>query len=99
MKSRAQALVRTLPLSFVENRGQEDRRVAFTVAGRDVADYFTDTGLTFAVPRARRDQVPVRLASLTEAPPARQRWAVRLEFVGADRVTPRGAEPTPTVVS
>src|SRR6059036_264560 len=36
------------PVSFVENRGQVDPRVAYYVQGRDTTIYFTSQGLTFS---------------------------------------------------
>ena len=41
----------------------------------------------------------VRRAALAPERAPRERWAVRLEFVGAKAVTPRGEAPTPAVVS
>ena len=107
-RSRAQALLGKLPLYFIENRGQEDARVAYYVQGRDTAVYFTGSGVTFALTgrpaeRAERDEssrdLPVRRASLAPEPPVRDRWAVQLDFVGASAVTPRGEEPAAAVVS
>ena len=107
-QSRAQALLGKLPLYFIENRGQEDARVAYYVQGRDTAVYFTGSGVTFALTgrsaqRAERDELfgdlPVRRASLAPEPRARDRWAVQLEFLGANAVTPRGEEPAAAVVS
>src|SRR5712692_8616097 len=34
------------PLSFIENRGQVDQRVAYYLQGRDTTIYFTRQGLT-----------------------------------------------------
>ena len=38
-----------LPLSFVVNRGQLDRRVAFAVQGRDAAALFTRRGVSYVL--------------------------------------------------
>ena len=38
-----------LPLYFVENRGQLDKRVAYYVQGSDKTIYFSDQGLTFVL--------------------------------------------------
>ena len=70
-----------LPLLFVENRGQTDPRVAFTVRGRDKSLFFTPEGVTIALQGEER------------------RWAVRLEFLGADQVIPEGEDLAPTVIS
>jgi CARDB/Beta-propeller repeat len=107
-RDRAQALFGNLPLYFIENRGQEDHRVAYYVQGRDTAVYFTGTGVTFALaePRShaqasgeRSSHLGVRRASLAPDQSARARWAIQLDFVGANAVTPRGEAPTAAVVS
>ena len=38
-----------MPVYFVENRGQLDPRVAYSVQGRDTSIYFEKTGVTFAL--------------------------------------------------
>src|SRR5580765_3301748 len=38
-----------LPLSFVVNRGQFDRRVAFAVQGRDASALFTRRGVSYVL--------------------------------------------------
>src|SRR6266496_1139491 len=37
------------PLSFVENRGQLDPHVGYSVPGRNATTYFTAAGLTYAI--------------------------------------------------
>jgi hypothetical protein len=95
-----------LPLYFVENRGQLDERVAYYVAGPDTAVYFTGRGVTFGL-TAPRDERPApdvagttaRLGDASSAAP-RERWAVALDFVGADQaVRPIGQDLTPAVIS
>ena len=107
-RSRARALLGKLPLYFIENRGQEDPRVAYYVQGRDTAVYFARTGVTFAVTGlaaegAESDRasggLPVRRAALAAERPSRERWAVNLDFVGATAVVPHGEQPTAAVVS
>ena len=44
-------------------------------------------------------RLSVRRVALATERPARERWAVRLDFVGANAVTPHGEEPTAAVVS
>ncbi len=74
-----------LPLYFVENRGQLDPQVAFTVQGSDKTLYFTAQGLTLALNGPRK-------ASLEEARPS-ERWVLKLDFVGARAdVRPEGLE-------
>ena len=107
-RSDAQALLSKLPLYFIENRGQVDARVAYYVQGRDTAVYFTASGVTFALtaPTPSRlggehtsRRLPVRRVSMAPERTARERWAVRLDFVGARPVTPHGEESKSAVVS
>src|SRR5262245_7073030 len=54
-----------LPLYFVENRGQIDKRVSYYVQGSDKTVYFTDQGLTFALngPTEKRNETALQPAS------------------------------------
>src|SRR5437867_8009552 len=109
--SRVREAFRTLPLSFVENRGQVDPRVAYYVPGHDTAFYFTREGVTIALtgstlsrasgPDGLRDVArQTGLPSLPDREGSPQRWAVKLDFVGANpEVRPVGQDPTPAVVS
>ncbi|HEV8437730.1 MAG TPA: SBBP repeat-containing protein [Methylomirabilota bacterium] len=94
---RVQALLANLPLYFVENRGQEDPRVAYYVPGRTIATYFTADGVTFAF--SSPTPPPPRRAAFVAEPPTRERWALKLDFVGARPVMPRGQDVTPTIFS
>ena len=107
-KGRIEAMLGNLPLYFVRNRGQEDSRVAYYLQGHNAAVYFGSDGITFALTGARStaggetlsQRAPVRPASTRpERTKATERWAVKLDFVGANRVTPTGQELTPAVVS
>jgi hypothetical protein len=110
-RARVQAVLATLPLYFIENRGQLDDRVAYYVQGRDTAVYFTAEGVTFALtgPASgagavgadrRRAVHPVAWGSASDSDGARQRWGVSLEFVEANpEVRPIGQEPTPARIS
>jgi beta-propeller repeat-containing protein len=73
----------SLPLAFIENRGQADPRVAYYVQGRDTAVFFTARGLTFVLQPGAAESYAVRL-DFVDADP---------------RVRPRGADPTGAVVS
>src|SRR5947209_5349830 len=96
-----------LPLTFIANHGQLDRRVAFYVPGRDKSLYFTAGGVTFALAGKRSGPRPVVVpASFTARRHAADRtepsdrWALKLEFVGArPDGMPVGREASPTVVS
>ena len=100
------------PLLFVENRGQVDARVAYYVQGGDTTIYFTPQGLMFAlVDKHEAQQIADNLGShgagkaINPAPgskrlKAARRWAVNLNFIGANRdVMPRGESPTATTIS
>jgi hypothetical protein len=100
-----------LPLYFVENQGQIDGEVAYYVQGSDKTIYFSPQGVTFALTAPVTDTVASRLSlrpdGLSPAtlrsesdPPALQRWAVKLDFVGANPdVRPVGLDQTEAVIS
>ena len=103
-----------LPLYFVENRGQLDGQVAYYVQGRDTSLYFTQSGVTFSLtrtkdagaeedPEARLRPVSLRNSESrrTGSSAARsRRWAVKLDFLGANPDARLVAEdPTSAVVS
>ncbi len=99
-----------LPLYLVENRGQvDDRHVSHYAQGRDRTIYFAPDGLTFALlgdgDATTRTQVPdpathvQAYVRLDERPPT-DRWAVKLDFVDANRgVQATGRQRTAAVVS
>src|SRR5213595_1896332 len=105
-----QAALGKLPLYFVENHGQLDERVAYYVQGRDTTLYFTSQGLTLslsspapqpaALPKPRKLLQPAAWKREAEPDSARQRYVLKLAFVGANpQVQPTGQEPTPAVIS
>ncbi len=104
-RARVRATLGKLPLYFVENRGQVDPRVRYYVQGRGTSVYFTPEGVTFALtaPEAPRSPASIRRVAfgVTSDPgAARQRWSLKLDFVGANPgVMPTGQDPTPAVVS
>jgi hypothetical protein len=78
-----------LPLSFVENRGQTDARVRYTVEGRDRTLYFTSKGVTYALAQrhgAEQGRQKPLHPSGRAAPRAQrvERWVVKLDFQGAN---------------
>ncbi|MDQ5857673.1 MAG: hypothetical protein M3542_05255, partial [Acidobacteriota bacterium] len=96
-----------LPLYFVENRGQLDPRVAYSVHGRDTAIYFAKEGITFSLIRAEEGESPSGRLSrasfgkepFTQRAPHR-RWNVKLDFLDANpHVQVLGTERTEAVVS
>ncbi len=100
--------IERMPLYFIENRGQLDSRVAYYVQGRDTTLYFTLDGMTMALTdpknRERASKGSLEKASLpresAREPKSMSRWAVKLDFVGANP-HPKivAGDPTPAVVS
>ncbi|HYA48721.1 MAG TPA: SBBP repeat-containing protein, partial [Burkholderiales bacterium] len=91
-----------MPLAFIENQGQVDRRADFYVAGKDQAVFFTPQGLTISLGlgRASRAQGPARPAGPVWDGRAGRRWNARLDFVGANAgVHPQGEAETATAFS
>ena len=99
-----------LPLLFVENGGQTNPQVAFTLLGGPSTVFFTPTGVTYALVEPRQadggaaaDRAAADAASPDPAPPGTvplRRWAVKLDFIGANPdVRPVGLDPAETVVS
>jgi Beta-propeller repeat len=100
-----------LPLYFTENRGQLDSRVAFYVQGSDKTLYFTSRGITFALNGEREEQTGPdphmqktnpgsAFRTQSDEKRARQRWGLKLDFVGArPDVKPTGQEETGGVIS
>jgi CSLREA domain-containing protein len=70
----------TLPLYFVENRGQIDSRVGFVAHARGAASYFTSDGVTFAITSAHPRPDGGDPAGMVDGA---QRYAVKLDFLGA----------------
>ncbi|HEX9942510.1 MAG TPA: SBBP repeat-containing protein [Thermoanaerobaculia bacterium] len=84
----ARAAAIAVPRFFIENRGQLDNRVDYYSAGARSL-YVGAEGLTFALDRASPDN-----------PELRTRWAVKADFVGANREAAGvGTRRLPGVVS
>jgi len=82
-----------MPLHFIPNKGQLDKRVDYYVQGRDQSLYFGPCGVTFVLTSPERE-------SAGERPAAAARWVVKLDFVGADpAVRPQGRDETGAVIS
>lgn len=93
-----------MPLAFIANQGQVDRRAVYYVQGADKAVYFTREGLTYVL--SRPDTAGKAMPSLPELGPALANhaaalsWTVKQDFVGANRnVRPVGLERTGTIFS
>ncbi len=81
-----------VPLTFTENGGQADPRIAFQVQGRDTAAYFTSHGVTLSLTRQQAAGSPV--------PVTRLRWNLKLDFMGtAASIQPVGQSLTQAKVS
>ena len=80
-----------LPLYFVENRGQLDKRVGYYVQGSDKTIYFTNHGLTFVLNPKPEAQPEISKSDKQHS----ERWSLKLDFVGArPGVRPEGREQT-----
>src|SRR6266545_1520074 len=101
---RLKEAVRKLPLYFIENRGQADPRVAYYVQGAGTSVYFSRAGITFALTSPAKSEAGAAAPTgeARPAPPAsaRERWAVKLDFLGANPdAKPAGEDRTEAVVS
>ena len=74
-----------LPLSFIENRGQVDAQVDFTVQSPAYSAYFTQSGHRLRFSKGQGD--------------AAQAHVVKVELIGADAEHVEGADPAPGIVS
>jgi hypothetical protein len=99
-----------MPWYFVENHGQTDPRVSYYAVAQGTDIFFTPQGVTYALttpgasastliaPHSAPASAARSAATVSET--AAQRWAVVVDFVGANAASrPRGEERTPTVVS
>ncbi len=115
-RARVEAALDQLPLYFIENRGQLDEQVTYYIQGGDKTLYFTSEGVTFALtapPEEPDPSAPERRrgpggGAGSPSPSgiggrgvrASRRWAVKLDFVGANPdVRPIGEEKTDAIVS
>jgi hypothetical protein len=94
------------PLDFIENRGQLDSRVQYSVQGRETAVYFQRNGITFGLagngdaPKEGGPEKISRASFGNDVRPASGRWILKLDFVGANpNATLVAEERSPAVVS
>jgi len=101
--TRAQPEWGTMPLSFIANQGQMDNRVAYYVQGSYQTLYFATDGVTFALTQSPLKSVQSERGRDAENPPsapnASSRWIVKLDFVDANSVRPRGQVQTEAIIS
>ena len=94
-----------LPLSFIENKGQIDPRVAYYVQGSTMTIYFTSAGVTFSLGGKRPEGGAVpsptsRRETVQEPPIPLERWTLKLDFINANpNVKPVARAPQETKIS
>jgi len=98
--ARIQEAYGKLPLYFIENKGQVDSRVAFYVQGADTTLYFTKEGVTFGLTGEQGCGGGSCFEKGLAGPQPIGRWAVKLNFVGADpKVLLKGDQPASAKIS
>jgi hypothetical protein len=105
----AQPDLRKLPLHFVENGGQLDSRIAYSLRSPGATAYFTQSGVTFSLSEQRAAQAtgvsgsPARVrpaAFISSRGDSRQNWILKLDFVNASPATvARGEDSVGGVVN
>ncbi|PKM78557.1 MAG: hypothetical protein CVU90_02125, partial [Firmicutes bacterium HGW-Firmicutes-15] len=105
-KVQTEKLLAQLPLNFIQNLGQLDKQVLFYTQGRNQALYFTSRGLTFSFNQSQDSSDKNKLLDLTgdiksgQASSTPQRWAVKLDFIGASpSAQALGEAAVPTKIS
>jgi hypothetical protein len=100
-----------MPLFFIPNQGQMDKKIYYYVQGKDKTVYFTSEGVTFSLnasggsdPFYKRGPTPPKIfdkeRQLEDSTKPSTRWVVKLEFVGARKnVKPESLEKSKTVIS
>ena len=89
-----------LPLYFIENKGQVESPVAYVVQGADTTLYFTPSGVTFGLTGEDGCGGGSCFAKNLAGPQPISRWAVKLDFIGANpKATVTGEEATPAKIS
>ena len=80
-----------LPLSFVENRGQMDKRARFVIRGPRASAFFRNDGVTFDLweaskikPLNKRDMLQKMKPEIPSKPEKRRHAVLKLTFKGAD---------------
>ena len=80
-----------LPLSFVENKGQMDKRARFVIRGPRASAFFRNDGVTFDLWEAskiitlnKRDMLQTMKPEIPSRPEKRKHAVLKLTFKGAD---------------
>ncbi|MGH3851609.1 MAG: hypothetical protein ACRDRT_18285, partial [Pseudonocardiaceae bacterium] len=102
----AAKMVDSLPLSFIPNAGQAHPDVSYYLAGASNSLYFSPGGMTYALGEPSRVVEPAKaeLRNPKSALPARpqgpgNRWAVKVDYLGANPVVPQASNPRNTKIS
>ncbi|MGE5397659.1 MAG: SBBP repeat-containing protein, partial [Chitinophagales bacterium] len=103
-KTQTKNMLADMPLFFIENRGQIDRQVLYYTEGGSQGLYFTPSSLTFTLtksPKPTNTSLNPEISGKGLIPQAteQERWAVKLNFIGANKAKPYGEALTPTRVS
>ncbi|MGE5397654.1 MAG: SBBP repeat-containing protein [Chitinophagales bacterium] len=102
-KTQTENMLADMPLFFIENRGQIDKQVLYYTEGGNQGLYFTPSGLTFTLTKSQtpsnNNTGPGALNEFASQTTKQERWAVKLNFIGANKVKPYGEALTPTRVS
>ncbi len=100
-----------MPLYFIPNKGQMNKKVYYYVQGKDKTVYFTSEGITFSLvassesePFYKKVPTPPKISNnkheMKEPMKPSKRWVVKLEFVRAKKnVKPECLEQCGTTVS
>ncbi len=98
--ARIQEMYGKLPLYFIENKGQLDSAVSYYVQGADTTLYFTREGVTFGLTGEQGCGGGSCFAKNLAGPQPMGRWAVKLDFVGANsKATVKGEAGTSAKIS
>ncbi|CAN5344087.1 hypothetical protein BH20ACT24_BH20ACT24_10740 [soil metagenome] len=109
--SQVEQTLSSLPLSFIENRGQMDPLVSYYVQGSTTTVYFTPGGVTFSMNGGGSEEasllglpgdrtLPAGWARQALEGTATERYTLKLDFVGANpKVSPIAQGRAPGVVS
>ncbi|MGE5397655.1 MAG: SBBP repeat-containing protein [Chitinophagales bacterium] len=103
-KTKTENMLADMPLFFIENQGQIDKQVLYYTEGGNQGLYFTPSGLTFTLTKSQEPtntslNPEITGKGLIPQTKEQERWAVKLDFIGANNVKPYGEGLTPTQIS
>ncbi|MER7000633.1 hypothetical protein [Streptomyces sp. NPDC000410] len=107
-KRQVKAALTKAPLTFIENRGQAPAAVEYYLQGTETSVAFGETGLTYSLTKAA-EKPSKKTSRKTSKNPAdkfaeksaekRERWGLKLDFVGAKATKPVAETAAPGKVS